>query len=150
MQHRLHMYAMHRNDVTSIDLGNITTLLFYNLNNVEELSGPNSDYTPNIASQLPDPNHWKAFRRKACISFTYVNVNSFLQKNYEVKLISDRSNATIIGISETKLDNTITNNDLFIEGYDLVRSDRNRHGGGVVCYIKKEIHFYCQIQNPSL
>ena len=30
---------------------------------------------------------------------------------------------------------------LSIEGYDLIRSDRNRHGGGVACYIKKGRHY---------
>ena len=86
-------------DVTSIDLGNITTLTFSNLNNVEELSGPNSDYTPNIASQLPDPNHWKAFKRKG-LHFLHLNVNSLLPKIDEVKLIAD-----------------IMDNELLIEGY---------------------------------
>ena len=135
-------------DVTSIDLGNITTLPFSNLNNVEELSGPNSDYTPNIASQLPDPNHWKAFKHKG-LHFLHLNVNSLLPKIDEVKLIADRSNATIIGISETKLDNTIMDNELFIEGYDLFRSDRNRYGGGVACYIKKERHYNVRSNCPS-
>ena len=51
------MQCIDNDALTSIDLGNITTLPFSNLNNVEELSGPNSDYTPNLASQLPDPNH---------------------------------------------------------------------------------------------
>ena len=60
-------------------------------------------------------------------------MNSLLPKIDEVKLIANKSNATIIGISETKLDNTIMDSELKIEGYDLIRSDRNRHGGGVAC-----------------
>ena len=28
-----------------------------------------------------------------------------------------------------------------IEGYDIVRSDRNRQGGGVACYIRSDISF---------
>ena len=128
------MQCIDNDALTSIELGNITTLPFSNLNNVEELSGPNSDYTPNISSQLPDPNHWKAFRRKG-LNFLHLtcyltcHVNSMLTKIDKVKLIADRSNATIIGISKTKLDNTITDNELFIEGYDFFRSDRNRHVG---------------------
>ena len=84
-------------DVTSIDVGNLTTLPFSNLNNLEELSGPNSDYNPDIASQLPDPNHWKAVKHKG-LHFLHLNVNSLLPKIDEVKLIADRSNATITGI----------------------------------------------------
>ena len=37
--------------------------------------------------------------------------------------------------------------ELFIEGYDLIRSDRNRHGGGVACYIKKERHY--NVRSPT-
>ena len=129
-----------------IHTGNLTTLPFSNLNNLEELSGPNSDYTPNIASQLPDPNHWKAFRHKG-LHFLHLNVNSLQPKIDEVKLIADRSNATIIGISETKLDITIINNEL--ECYDLVLSNRNRHGGGVSCYIKRERHYNVRSNCPS-
>ena len=47
----------------------------------------------------------------------------------EVKLIANKSNATILGISETKLDKTVMDSELYIEGYDLIRSDRNRRGG---------------------
>ena len=50
-------------------------------------------------------------------------------------MIANKSNTTILSISETKLDKTIMDNELFIEGYDLIRSDRNRHCGGVACYI---------------
>ena len=128
------------NNMTSIDLGNLTTLPFSNLDNFEELSGYNSDYTPNVASQLPDLNLWKAFKQKD-LHFFHLNVNSLLQKIDEVKLIANKSNATILGISETKLDKTILDNELLIEGYDLIRSDRNRHGEGVACYIMKERHY---------
>ena len=40
-------------------------------------------------------------------------------------------------------------NELFIEGYDLVRSDINRHGGRVACYIKKERHYNVRSNCPS-
>ena len=42
----------------------------------------------------------------------------------------------MIGISEYKLDETVLNGEINIPGYNILRSDRNRHGGGVLCYIK--------------
>ena len=70
------------------------------------------------------------------------NVNFiYIYKCFIILLIANKSNATILGISETKLDETIMDSELYIEGYDLIRSDRNRHGGGVACYIKKERHY---------
>ena len=93
-----------------------------------------------MASQFQDLNHWKAFQRKG-VHFLHFNVNSLLPKIDEVNLIANKSNETILGIPETKLDKTIMDSELNIEGYDLIRSDRNRHGGSVACYIKKERHY---------
>ena len=39
--------------------------------------------------------------------------------------------------------------ELYIEGYDLIRSDRNRHGGGVACYIKNERHYNIRGNYPT-
>ena len=39
--------------------------------------------------------------------------------------------------------------ELNIEGYDLIRSDRNRHGGGVACYIKKDRHYNVRANCPT-
>ena len=43
------------------------------------------------------------------------------------------SKATVIGISETKLDETIFDAEIYIEGYSIDRCDRYRKGGGVAC-----------------
>ena len=57
--------------------------------------------------------------------------------HYIVKL----TNATVIGLSEAKLDNTVLSIELEIEGYDLLRSDRSRRGGGVACFVKNSISY---------
>ena len=49
------------------------------------------------------------------------------------------TNASIIGISETKLDKTIWSSELEVNGYDLVRLDQSRRCGGVACYIKSSV-----------
>lgn len=40
-----------------------------------------------------------------------------------------------ICIVETWLNKDILNNELCIEGYDIIRLDRNRHGGGILIYV---------------
>ena len=57
----------------------------------------------------------------------------------EIRYIVKLTNATVIGLSETKLDNTVLSSELEIEGYDLVRSDRSRRGGVVACFFKNSI-----------
>ena len=49
--------------------------------------------------------------------------------------------ASIIGIGETKLDETILSSELEVYGYNLVRLDRSRRGGGVSCHIKSSIAY---------
>ena len=45
----------------------------------------------------------------------------------------------IIGITETKLDNTVCDSEVTIDGYSIVRNDRNRKGGCVACFIRSNI-----------
>ncbi|EDO27520.1 predicted protein [Nematostella vectensis] len=44
------------------------------------------------------------------------------------------------GFSETRLDDTYTDAELKIHGYDISRKDRNRDGGGVCVYIRSSIN----------
>ena len=43
----------------------------------------------------------------------------------------------IISINETKLDDAIRDDQVAIEGFSLLRLNRNRHGGGVAFYIRE-------------
>ena len=65
-----------------------------------------------------------------------MNINSILPKIDKIHYIAKLTNATVIGLSETKLDNAVWSSKLEIEGYDLVRSDRSRRGGSVACFVK--------------
>ena len=58
------------------------------------------------------------------MQFFYLNINSILPKIDEVRYIAKLTNATVVGLSETKLDNGVLSSEREIEGYyDLVRSD---------------------------
>ena len=45
------------------------------------------------------------------------------------------------GISETKLYDSVLSSEIQIENYNLIRYDRNRHGGGVVCFIRNDLAY---------
>ena len=47
----------------------------------------------------------------------------------------------MIGISVAKLDGTIFDAEIYIEGYSIVRCDEDRESRGVACYIKHDICF---------
>ena len=70
-----------------------------------------------------------------------MNINSLLSKIDELWEIARKTRATVIGITESKLDGSVLDGEINIDGYKLVRSDQNRHGGGVACYIRSDISF---------
>ena len=63
------------------------------------------------------------------------------------------SNAANIGVSESKLDESVLQSEIQINNYDLISRDRNRNDGGVACYIRSDIsyiqkqHFPEEIEN---
>ena len=65
----------------------------------------------------------------------YYNVRSLLPKIDELRAVCETSKPDVICIVETWLDHNITNNELAIQGYQLFRLDRNRHGGGIALYV---------------
>ena len=62
----------------------------------------------------------------------------------------------IMGLNETKLDSSIGDDEISIEGYGLVRKDRNTHGGGVALYVHNDIPFIkrldlaCELESISI
>ena len=87
-----------------------------------------------------DENTFSCFKERG-LHFFHLNINSVLPKIDELRLIAKESNAAVIGVTETTLDETVLNEEIKIEGYVLERSDRDRRGGGVACYIRNDISF---------
>ena len=59
------------------------------------------------------------------------------------------TNAAVIGISESKLDDSVVISEIQISEYDLLRCDRNRHGGGVACYIRNDLSYNVRSHFPK-
>ena len=83
---------------------------------------------------------FKVFNNKG-LHFMHLNINGLLNKIDELRYIARSSNAAVIGITETKLGNTVYDSEVTVDGYNIVRNDRNRNGGGVACYIRNNICF---------
>jgi len=79
--------------------------------------------------------------KKCGMHFTHININSILPKIDELRLVATETKCVVISVSETKLDETIQDEEISIQGYNLIRKDRKRTGGGVACYIRSDIHF---------
>ena len=66
---------------------------------------------------------------------------SLLPKIHELRHIVQNTIASIIGITASWLDSTISDSEINIPGYIVVRQDRNREGGGVCIFIKEDLAF---------
>ena len=91
---------------------------------------------PVTRHQLNNPK-FEAFNKG--FHLIHLNINNLLPKIDELCNIANCFNAAVIGITETKLDNTVYDSEVTIDGYSIVRNDRNRKGGGVAPYIRSNI-----------
>ena len=70
--------------------------------------------------------------------FGHLNVNSLLSKIEELRTLAFNTSISVLGITETKLDNAVSIEELKIDGYSLSWSYKNS-GGGIACYVKNDI-----------
>ena len=71
----------------------------------------------------------------------HLNINSLLPKIDELRHMDRLNNAAVIEILESKLDKSITNSEILIDNYDLLRYDRNRSRRGVACYNRYDLSY---------
>ena len=129
------------NEVAGPDVITWDLLPFYNENLEETIAdGTIVDTTDIDISVDEEVDKWLPFKQRG-LHFLHLNINSLLSKIDELREIAKVSRAAVIGISESKLDDTVLDGEVSIDGFDLVRSDRNRHGGGVACYIRSDLNF---------
>ena len=82
---------------------------------------------------------WEPSIRNRDLHFRHLNINSLPPKIDELREMVKISNPTVIGITEIKLDNSISYSEISIDGHCAMRRDRNRKGGGVICYVTNKI-----------
>ena len=70
-----------------------------------------------------------------------LNVVSLSKYIDEIKMLLEKKDLDVLALNETRLDNTLTDDSFFIHNYDLIRTDRNRQGGGVCLYIRNNTNY---------
>ena len=85
----------------------------------------------------------------------YMNARSIVNKIKELKIMIEEENVDIISITETWLNDNVTDDEVSINGYTLFRKDRRDEvkcrGGGVAMYIKNELSptFNSDLENDN-
>ena len=75
----------------------------------------------------------------ACFNILYLNARSILPKLDELHVLFLVNNYKTICIVESWLSNDIENSELFILGFIIFRRDRNRHGGGIIVFVRNSL-----------
>ena len=70
-----------------------------------------------------------------------LNIVSLPKYFDEIKILLEKQDLDILVLNETRLDNTFTDDFFSIHNYDLIRTDRNRHGGGVCLHVRNNINY---------
>ena len=73
--------------------------------------------------------------------FLHINVNSLLPNIDELRDVAGHTKPAILGITESKLDSSVSDQEVNISGYSILRSDRNRYGGSFASYVRADLCF---------
>ena len=96
---------------------------------------------------LPNQCHLIRLLLKLEVSkIALLNVNSLTKHIYELKVFLGNKPLDVLAINESKLDLVDSDRIVNLEGYNIVRRDRNKHGGGVCFYLRNTITFCRQYQ----
>lgn len=71
----------------------------------------------------------------------HLNIVSIPKHINEVRISMANQHLDLMAFNETRLDSIISNNEVKIQGYDVVRKDRSRKGGGVCIYLRNSINY---------
>ena len=95
-----------------------------------------------------DQNEWNIFKHRG-LHFLHLNINNLLSKIDEHRHIARLTNAAVIRVSESKLDDSVSTSEIEIDECYLLRLDRNRRGGGLACYIRINLSYNVKSYIPK-
>ncbi len=68
-----------------------------------------------------------------------LNINSITKHIHELRTLMESKPIDILAINESKIDDTVLDGEIHINGCSTIRNDRIRNGGGVLIYISESI-----------
>ena len=85
----------------------------------------------NFSIQSDNKNNIKRMRG---FKIAHLNIRSLIKNIDQLRIYLHCQKYDVITLNETMLDSTVIDHEININGYDFIRVDRNRHGGGVAMY----------------
>lgn len=75
------------------------------------------------------------------LKIAHLNVRSIIAHFADVKDVLIANNFDIFGVTETWLNESISSENLKIDGFNFIRCDRGRRGGGVGVYVRSSLNY---------
>ena len=77
----------------------------------------NVSLNPEVIQRSSDINStkWEPLNKKG-LHFLHININSLLSKTDEIRSVTNKTKATIIGITESKLDHAVPDSEVNLPG----------------------------------
>ena len=94
------------------------------------------------SSHLQNPQQCSVINSNS-MTIMYYNARSLIPKYDELCVTMEAHNPDMICIVETWLCPDVLDSEIALPGYQVYRKDRNRHGGGVLIYVRD--NFVCNI-----
>ena len=116
-------------ELPTLDVYNETTNLYENSEGNHPSLYNSFDSTCKILNNHSDMN------------IMHLNICSLYRCIDEVRSLFEQSQYDVLSFSETMLDDSIPDACVNINDYSMIRKDRNRNGGGIIVYVKKNIIF---------
>ena len=70
-----------------------------------------------------------------------LNIGSVSGHIDQLRILLDQEKPHIMCLNETKLDLSISDSLVNVDNYQIVRNDRDRHGGGVAVHVRESISY---------
>ena len=103
-----------------------------------------------------DDNSVGSGRKLKGVKIMCLNIDSLLKHLDETKLFVEQEMPHLLGINETKLDENVSDDEIALEGFTVIRNDRNTSGGGVALSVHNDIPFIkrsdlsCKLKSLSI
>ena len=130
-------------DLASMSLAH-KTVLFARLVNVTLAA--NLIVLSNDVSLNPGPTKNLPAGTKGLRLF-HLNIRSLRYKMDELRLFCDQHKPHVLAISETWLDDSFVDEEVSLQGYNLMRRDRDCVGGGMAVYVAEHLN-YNRLKDP--
>ena len=113
---------------------------------IPTIENENIEYVNDQSNEIPSAKSvnfsYHFLPRKRGFKLAALTVNKLSTHIDELKILLGENPIDVLAINETKLDDSISDNEVYVPGYEIVRRDRTCGGGGGVCfYIRSSTNF---------